>query len=73
MIQFSRFSNGNYVLHNVIVNGHKYSVWYGKDGKPFSAERHNRDGNTVTVSSAQRKVWEELEKIGKPYKEQPHA
>ena len=67
-IQHHTFTDSTYVLHKVMVNGHKYSVWYGKDGTPFSAELVKRNGDTVGVPARNRNVWAEFERIGRPYR-----
>lgn len=70
MIQHSKFDDGTYVLHKIMLNGHKYSCWFGRDGKPFSAERFSRDGlKTYNVPARHREVWSQLERIGRSYRE----
>ncbi len=70
MIQHHKFVDGCFVLHKVMVNGHKYSCWYGRDGKPFSAERFSRDNQTTyNVPARQHEVWKQLERIGARYVE----
>lgn len=68
MIQKKTLPGDCFVLHCVMVNGHKYSVWYGKDGTPFSAERFSSDNRTTyNVPIRQVNVYAEFEKIGKRY------
>lgn len=67
MIQHSEFHDGSFVLHKVMVNGRKYSAWYGKDGTPKDAELFLPGNHSRTVSKCQVKVWNELRTIGKPY------
>lgn len=64
MVQRVEFSNGNFVLHRVMINGHKYSCWYDSEGTPFSAERvsGNRSWN---VPARHKEVWKQLERVGK--------
>jgi hypothetical protein len=63
------FTDGCFVLHKIMLNGHKYSAWFGKDGTVFSAERFNRNNDTAfnVPLSRQKNVAEQLTKIGKRY------
>lgn len=72
MIQYRKFADGCFVLHGIKLNGHKYSCWYGRDGKPFSAERFHRYNDTTyhVDLSRQHEVARQLERRGRPYVEQ---
>jgi hypothetical protein len=68
MIQHSKFTDGCFVLHKVMLNGHKYSAWYGQDGVLFSAELVFPNGNTRNVdTSRQHEVAKQLTRIGQRY------
>jgi len=71
MIQHHKHHDGTFVLHKITLNGHKYSCWYGRDGKPFSAERISRDDRTTyhVDLSRQHEVARQLGRIGRPYVE----
>jgi hypothetical protein len=67
MIQHSEFHDGCFVLHKIMLNGHKYSAWYGRDGVMFSAELVFQNGNTRNVTERQHEVWKQLTKVGSRY------
>jgi hypothetical protein len=67
MIQHSVFHDGSFVLHKVMLNDRKYSVWYGKDGTPKDAELFLPGNHSRTVSKYQTNVWNQLTTIGKRY------
>jgi len=64
-MQHAKFHDGSFVLHKVVVNGHKYSVWFDNFGKPKAAERVKPNGNTVNVSEKCVNLYAEFERIGK--------
>ncbi len=47
MIQYSKFDNGGFVLHRVMINDHKYSAWYNVTGKVLAAERVSSDNRST--------------------------
>jgi len=69
MIQFSRFSDGCFVLHKIEIGRNKYSAWFGKDGTLFSAELVLQNGNTRDIGERQTEVRRQLQAIGNRYKE----
>lgn len=71
MIQHNVFHDGSFVLHKVMINGHKYSAWYGKDGTLKDAELFLPTGHTRTVTKSQVNVWRELTSVGERYVERP--
>lgn len=69
MIQYHKFHDGGFVLHKVVVNGNKYSAWFGADGKIFSAERFSKD-NTKSYhvdTARQHEVARQLEQVARRY------
>ena len=68
-MQHIPFSTGGFVIHKLIHNGHKYSVWFNKDGTAYSAERFSNDGTrTYNVPASQVNVFAAFNKIGQHYK-----
>lgn len=63
-IQKAEFADGSFVLHKVMVNGHKYSVWFDTMGVPFSAEMVYSNGNTKNVPQRCTNLFAEFKKIG---------
>jgi hypothetical protein len=71
-MQYREFQDGCFVIHKMMVNGHKYSAWFGTDGKLFSAERFSRDGQTTfNVPFSQHEVIRQLEQLARPYVKAP--
>lgn len=66
MIQFSRFDNGGFVLHKIMVKKRKYSAWFSASGKILDAERFSRDNQRVAAVplDRHRNVVAELVKVG---------
>jgi hypothetical protein len=60
-----RFPTGGFVLHKIMLNGHKYSAWFGEDGTLFDAELVMRNGNVRNVSERQTEIRRQLTVIGK--------
>ncbi len=69
MIQHSVFEDGSFVLHNITLNGHKYSAWFNSKGVVFSAERFSTDNTKVfnVPLDKQLGVAEQLNRVGKRY------
>jgi hypothetical protein len=63
------FHDGTFVLHKIMLNGHKYSAWFGKDGTVFSAERFSRDNQRAynVPLTKQTNVADQLTAIGRRY------
>jgi hypothetical protein len=68
MIQYSRFQDGGFVLHKIVMNDSRYSAWYSPDGALKDAERISQDGRTTySVPARNRNVRANLERIGRMY------
>ncbi len=71
MIQKQEFSNGDFVLHKVMINGSKYSAWYRADGTMHDCELILGIGKTRTVSLGHDHIRKELAIIGRRYTTKP--
>jgi hypothetical protein len=68
-MQHHEFHDGTFVIHKVMHNGHKYSVWFSKDGIAHTAERFSKDNQrTYNVPLSQVNVFATFDKIGQHYK-----
>lgn len=63
------FNDGTFVLHKIILNGHKYSAWFRKDGTVFDAERSSKDNQKSfnVPLSRQPNIATQLTRIGQRY------
>lgn len=66
-MQHSKFHDGTFVIHKIMLGKHKYSAWFGRDGIAFSAEMVLDNGNTRSVAQRSRGVWDQLNRIGRRY------
>lgn len=74
-IQFSKFSNGGFVLHKIKLDGVKsrISAWFDDQGKLLDCEfiPENLSGNSVIRATCypirSAKTWAKIQKIGKAY------
>jgi hypothetical protein len=67
VIQHSKFPDGSFVLHKVMLGTQKYSAWFHKDGTLKDAERICPDGRTRSIPTAFRHVRYDLGIIGRRY------
>lgn len=63
-MQGSTFPDGGFVVHKIMINGYKYSCWYGPDGLPRDAERFGEGGATFPVPRRHTKIWKRLAGAG---------
>lgn len=68
MPQFSRFTNGGYVLHKIKIGGKgHYSAWFTALGQMVDCE-HIVNGIAKNVPTRNRYVRQDLQTVGNRYK-----
>jgi hypothetical protein len=70
MIQYSEFSNGNFVIHHVKLDGHEgwFSAWFDECGNLIDAEQRCNNGICRNATTIQRNV---LAMAGRRYVKDP--